>query len=80
MRFYAPFRHEPGKTNHKVATGCQEIISLGSNTLAELRDTFACAADNIICQDLSSDPFQTSVHKAKVLILFVITLYLKSRQ
>ncbi|XP_034256327.1 snRNA-activating protein complex subunit 3 [Thrips palmi] len=65
VRLYAPFRHEVGKAHHRVAAGCQEIIALGSNTLADLKDSFACAADNLICQDLSSDPFQSTFQKAK---------------
>lgn len=65
IRLYAPFRHEVGKPCHKVASGCQEISALGSTTLADLRDSFACAADNVICQDISSNPFQTSMPKAK---------------
>ncbi|KAJ1522164.1 hypothetical protein ONE63_002475 [Megalurothrips usitatus] len=65
VRVYAPFRHNIGKRNHRIAVGCQEILVLGSQTLADLRDSFSCSADNIICQDLSSNPFSKSKELAK---------------
>ncbi|KAK3911750.1 snRNA-activating protein complex subunit 3 [Frankliniella fusca] len=65
VRIYAPFKHNIGRRNNKIATGGQEIAVLGSQTLADLRDKFPCASDQIICHDLSSNPFCKTSSMAK---------------
>lgn len=76
VRVYAPFKHEIGKKNHRIAAGCQEIVILGSQSLADLRDRFSCSSDDIICQDLSENPFRKTVNLAKVFFHFSFTTLL----
>jgi hypothetical protein len=56
IRVYEPFRHKVGSRNSHQPRCNQEIVLLGHQMLADLRDKINCPSDFAVAGELSENP------------------------
>lgn len=87
VRIYTPFSHKYATKNYHGNMKCShEIIALGTNTLAELRDKILCNTDVGVCKEvevptkeIESASSQAKVSRYSLLTTVVDTAYLQQR-